>query len=112
MVWWGERNGLTRISPFPPFNRPQALYTRVTSRLSSPVRGGRMVGMRLAIIVFPAPGLPTIKRLCIPAAAISAARFAPSCAFTSQKSMEYSPERSSHPPPVRALAFPFRGSLI
>ena len=32
-----------------------------------------MDGMRLAIIVFPAPGLPIISKLCIPAAAISAA---------------------------------------
>ena len=39
-----------------------------------------------ASIVFPEPGGPTISRLCMPAAAISKARFTLSCPLTSLKS--------------------------
>ena len=45
-----------------------------------------MVASRSEIIVFPAPGGPTIRRLCIPLAATSAARRRNGCPFTSAKS--------------------------
>ena len=50
------------------------------------------MGILLASIVFPAPGGPTIRILCPPAAAISMALFACSCPLTSEKSIEKSRE--------------------
>jgi hypothetical protein len=41
--------------------------------------GGKMVGIRLASIVFPAPGGPMNKMLCPPAQATSKARCAACC---------------------------------
>ena len=57
---------------------PAALWTWVISRASSKLGGGRMPGRRRASMVLPAPGGPTMSRLCPPAAAISSARFASS----------------------------------
>ena len=53
-----------------------ALYTRVVSIDSEAVRSGKMVGKRLASIVLPDPGGPSISRLCAPAAAMISARLA------------------------------------
>ena len=53
---------------------------------SSKVSGGRMDDMRLAIMLFPAPGGPIISILCPPAAATSIARRTFSCPRTSEKS--------------------------
>jgi len=54
---------------------PATLYIFVTSRDSSIVIPGRIVGVARASSVFPAPGGPTITTLCPPAAATSSARF-------------------------------------
>jgi hypothetical protein len=56
--------------------------TEATSEASSAslgVRSGRMPGRHEAISDLPAPGGPTSRRLCPPAAAISSARLAVSC---------------------------------
>ena len=53
---------------------PAALWIRVISSASSNDGGGKIPGSRLATIVLPAPGGPTMSRLCPPAAAISNAR--------------------------------------
>ena len=50
------------------------------------VKGGKMVGIRLASMVLPLPGGPMRMTLCPPAAAISKARLMFSCPFTSLKS--------------------------
>src|SRR5712664_797181 len=62
---------------------------RVVSMASSSDIGGRIVGMRFASMVFPAPGGPINKMLCPPAQATSSARFADCCPCTSRKSTEY-----------------------
>ena len=84
MVWWGERNGRSRASS--PAPSPATLCTRVMSRASAKSGGGRMPGTRRASIVLPAPGGPTMSRLCPPAAAISSARFASCWPRTSARS--------------------------
>ena len=48
---------------------------------------GSMEGMLFASMVLPEPGVPTSSILCPPAAAISAARFAPYWPFMSSKSL-------------------------
>ncbi len=58
----------------------------MTSSASSSVSDGRMDGSRRASIVFPAPGGPTSRHACPPAAAISSARLALACPDTSAKS--------------------------
>jgi hypothetical protein len=58
----------------------------VVSIISSRVMSGRMVGRRFAIMDLPAPGGPTIRMLCPPAAATSRARFTFSWPLTSAKS--------------------------
>ena len=73
MVWCGARNGRVATSERPSM-RPTTLCTRVASSASSSVSGGRIVGRRLASIVFPAPGGPTMITLWPPAAATSSAR--------------------------------------
>ncbi|SCV66215.1 hypothetical protein ANAPH2_01518 [Anaplasma phagocytophilum] len=51
--------------------------------ISSGVKSGKIPEILFAIIDFPVPGGPIISKLCPPAAAISAARFAISCPNTS-----------------------------
>ena len=63
---------------------------RVVSMASSSDIGGRIVGMRFASMVFPAPGGPMNKMLCPPAQATFSARLAACCPWTSRKSTEYS----------------------
>ena len=53
---------------------PATEWILVVSRDSLMVSGGRIVGRRFAIMVFPAPGGPIMITLCPPAAAISKAR--------------------------------------
>ena len=76
IVWWGARNG--RFITSPPRARPATPCTLVISIASAIVGGGRIPGSRRASIVLPAPGGPTMRRLCPPAAAISSARRASS----------------------------------
>src|SRR5215469_10099372 len=57
-----------------------------TSRSSAGDSGGRIDGSRAASIDLPAPGGPTIRRLCPPAAAISKARLALSWPLMSTRS--------------------------
>ena len=76
----------------PPFSRPATEWILDTSSASSGVIGGRMEGIRRAIIVLPEPGEPIISRLCPPATAISTALRALSWPLTSAKS---SPRPSS-----------------
>ena len=54
-------------------SRPQALAIRATSSASTGASGGRIDGSLLAASDLPAPGGPTISRLCPPAAATSSA---------------------------------------
>src|SRR6266566_6492042 len=62
---------------------------RVASIASSSDIGSRIVGMRFASMVFPAPGGPINKMLCPPAQATCSARLAACCPCTSRKSTEY-----------------------
>ena len=87
-VWCGARNGRSRSRPTPAGSRPHTEWIAVASSASSNVSGGRMPGTRRAIIVLPAPGGPTIRRLWPPAAAISSARRASVCPLTSAKSAD------------------------
>ena len=65
---------------------PATEWISVDWIISSRLMSGRMVGSRFAIMDLPAPGGPTIRMLCPPAAAISKARFTFSCPLTSEKS--------------------------
>lgn len=65
---------------------PQILWSLVTSKDSSKLISGNMLGRLFASIVLPEPGLPIKRQLCPPAAAISKALFTFSCPFTSEKS--------------------------
>src|SRR5712664_761960 len=56
---------------------------------SSSDLGGRIVGMRFASIVLPAPGGPMNMMLCTPAHATASARLAACCPCTSRRSTEY-----------------------
>ena len=67
-------------------SNPRTLWIRLVSRVSAMVMGGRIPGRRMASILFPVPGLPTMITLCPPAAAISSARRARDCPLTSSKS--------------------------
>ena len=62
---------------------------RVVSMASSSDIGGRIVGMRLASMVLPAPGGPRKIMLWLPAQATSSARLAPCCPRTSRRSTAY-----------------------
>ena len=62
MVWCGARNGRTATSARPS-STPVTLWILVVSRASGRVRSGRMVGSRLASMVFPEPGGPIITTL-------------------------------------------------
>ena len=93
MVWCGLRKGRCTISaldiPSLSFLRaiiPETEYILVVSNASSKFSGGNIDGSRLAIILLPAPGGPTISILCPPAAATSIARRTFSCPRTSEKS--------------------------
>ena len=57
--------------------------------ISSSKSGGRISLIRLAIILLPHPGFPSIKKLCIPAAAISEALLAMDYPLTSEKLLSY-----------------------
>jgi hypothetical protein len=83
--WCGARKGRRRRSPRPA-SRPATECSCVASRASSRVRSGRIVGSLRASIVLPAPGEPTSRTLCPPAAATSSARRACVCPRTSARS--------------------------
>ncbi len=76
MLWCGARKGRCATMPPPRGNAPATECILVTSSASSNVMSGRMEGMQRASMVLPEPGGPIIRRLCPPAAAISAARLA------------------------------------
>ena len=87
-LWWGVRNGRFTTglnSVESPARRAQECI-RVVSRISSSVMSGSIPGKHRAQSVLPAPGEPTSKKLCAPAAAISRARFTPSIPTTFLKS--------------------------
>ena len=65
---------------------PATEWMAITSSDSSSVSAGRIVAIRRASIVFPAPGGPMRTRPCAPAAAISSARLALCCPTTSERS--------------------------
>ncbi len=83
--WCGERNGRLLVSA-PPSISPATEAIIDTSNSSVGVSGGRIVGSRAASIDLPAPGGPTISRLCPPAAATSSARLALSWPLMSARS--------------------------
>lgn len=58
-VWCGARNG-RRVTKRPSLS-PAALYTLVTSMLSSNVSGGSILGSLRASMVLPEPGGPLIS---------------------------------------------------
>lgn len=70
---------------------PATDQTIEVSSSSCGVRGGSRPGRRWASMDLPDPGGPTNSRLWPPAAAISSARLAPSCPFTSRRSRTASP---------------------
>ena len=70
---------------FSGMNAPKYFFTTV-KRHGALLAKGRMLGRRAANIDLPDPGGPIISILCPPAAAISMARFAIACPFTSEKS--------------------------
>ena len=72
-VWWGARNGGARAVGPLGSGSPTAERMRATSRASSVASGGSRPGRRLASMVFPAPGGPTMSRWWAPAAATSSA---------------------------------------
>jgi hypothetical protein len=57
------RNGRVAIKPVSDGSNPLTEWIRVVSRLSSKLIGGRIVGMRFASMVLPAPGGPTRRLL-------------------------------------------------
>ena len=73
---------------------------RVVSIDSAAVSGGQIVGTRLASIVLPLPGGPSIRMLWLPAAATTIARLAISWPRTSAKSSSYL-ESSWNSSPIR-----------
>ncbi len=84
--WWGARNGREARTPSPPARRPATEWSWVASSVSSRVSLGRIVVIRRASMVLPAPGEPTSSTLWAPAAATSSARRAWCCPRTSAKS--------------------------
>src|SRR6202011_3694778 len=62
-VHCGDRNERVVMNCRSPFNCPQILWILVVSIASSKPMGGRIDGMRLAIIDLPEPGGPIINRL-------------------------------------------------
>ncbi|CDC78934.1 unknown [Clostridium sp. CAG:964] len=85
-VWCGALKGLVVISPLLAPSKPATECILVVSIDSSKVISGKIDGILLASILFPEPGVPISKMLCIPAAAISMARFASDCPLTCEKS--------------------------
>ena len=70
-VWCGSTNGGTVTSGAPGASMPATECTAVTSSASAADSGGSSPGSRVASIVFPAPGGPTMATWCPPAAASS-----------------------------------------
>ena len=65
---------------------PATEWIMVACKASAALKGGNREGNLAASMDFPAPGGPTISKLCPPAAAISSARLAVSWPFKSLKS--------------------------
>ena len=86
MEWCGDRNTRFFSSGTPLGRKPAAEWILVVSTASSKLISGRIEGRRLASMLLPVPGGPISSTLCPPAAAISSARLAFSCPFTSLKS--------------------------
>ena len=87
-LWWGVRNGRV-MTGLNSSESPAVLaheWMRVVSRISVSVISGKMPGRHLAHSVLPAPGDPTSRKLCAPAAATSSARLTPSIPTTFLKS--------------------------
>ena len=89
----GVADGVVRRAEGPRANQsarissmPATLWIRVVSMASSSDMGGRIVGMRLASMVFPAPGGPRKMMLWLPAQETSRARLAPCWPRTSRRS--------------------------
>ena len=87
MVWCGARNGRRTTSATPGGSTPATLCTRVTSIDSSTDSGGMIEGTRRASMVLPAPGGPTMSRLCAPATATSRTRLTRPWPSTSERSV-------------------------
>ena len=83
--WCGARNGRDVSTPRSR-KSPATEWSCVASSASSRESSGRIVARRRASIVLPAPGGPTIRRLCPPAAATSSARRACACPRISDRS--------------------------
>ena len=94
--WCGFRNG-RRVSRCRllcwPGSRERSVHTLISS---SSVSGGRIDGSRCASMDLPVPGGPIISRLCPPAAAISNAKRAVCCPFTSRKSGNGAPSAAGN----------------
>ena len=61
-VWCGPQNGGSLISGLPGGSVPAIEWMDVTSSAAAGVSGGKIVGMRSASMVFPAPGGPSSIR--------------------------------------------------
>ena len=84
--WCGALNGRWAMMGLDLPVSPATEYISVHFSISSRVISGSMPGRRLLIMLLPAPGGPTSRILCPPAAAISMARLTFSCPLTSEKS--------------------------
>ena len=85
-VWCGARNGRMETIGCSRLVSPATEYISVDCIISPRLISGSIPGRRFAIMDLPAPGGPTIRILCPPAAAISSARLTFSCPLTSEKS--------------------------
>ena len=61
--WYGVRTGRVACQAVPGFRVPETEWIRVVSSDSSRCRGGRIVAIRLASMVFPNPGGPIMRML-------------------------------------------------
>ena len=86
-LWCGARNGGRVTSPVVGSPSPATEWTRVASREVARSRGGSRSGRRVASMVFPEPGGPTIRRWWPPVAATSRARRARRCPRMSARSL-------------------------
>ena len=89
-LWWGALKGLEEIRGRPGRKSPARLYILVDSMASVKLISGSIPGRHLASSVFPDPGLPTMSRLCPPAAATSRALRAIYCPRTAERSVKAS----------------------
>ena len=86
IVWCGERKGRSSTTGLALLVSPATEWISVVCSISARLMSGSMEVMRLASMLLPAPGGPTMSMLCPPAAATSSARLTLAWPLTSAKS--------------------------